>query len=89
MNKTKEELIAELKGLQQDYNDLKVINEKNEVRFESLSRIASEGLMIHDNGIILDANLAFAKMIGFEKPEEIIGKDAYKISPLTRKILGK
>jgi len=57
--------------------------EENEERFKILSSIASEGLMIHENGIVLEANIAFAKLIGFANPNEIIGKNALEITPLT------
>ena len=48
---------------------------ESEARFRSLSNATLEGIMIHDQGLILDANLAFARLFGYEHPEEIIGKN--------------
>jgi PAS domain S-box-containing protein len=46
----------------------------SEDRFSSLSNAALEGIMIHENGMILDVNMAYAKLFGYEKPEELIGQ---------------
>jgi len=56
---------------------------KSQERFKILSSIASEGLMIHENGTILDANLALAKLAGYSNPEELIGKDRFEVVHLT------
>jgi PAS domain S-box-containing protein len=52
---------------------------ESEERFRSLSNLALEGIMIHDCGVILDANLAFARLFGYERPEELIGKDGLEL----------
>jgi PAS domain S-box-containing protein len=48
---------------------------ESEERFRSLSNASLEGIMIHDQGVILDANLAFARLFGYKQPEELIGKN--------------
>jgi PAS domain S-box-containing protein len=47
---------------------------ESEERFRGLSNASLEGIMIHDQGLILDANMAFARLFGYEQPEELIGK---------------
>jgi len=44
-------------------------------RFRSLSNLAPEGIMIHQEGVILDANLAFARLFGYEQPEDLTGRN--------------
>ena len=48
---------------------------ESEARFRSLSDASLEGIMIHDQGLILDANQAFARLFGYDQPEELIGKN--------------
>lgn len=56
---------------------------ESEERFRVLSSISTEGIMIHDQGEILDANLAMAKMMGFSNADELIGKNGLEIFPFT------
>ena len=56
---------------------------EREERFRELSLIATEGLMIHENGVILDANQAFAGLIGVDGPNELIGKQGLDVIGLT------
>ena len=56
---------------------------ESEARFKTLSSVTSEGLMIHENGIILDANQAFAHLLGYETPEELIGMNGFEMVNLT------
>jgi PAS domain S-box-containing protein len=46
-----------------------------EERFRLLCEAAEEGIIIHDNGIIIEANQAMARMFGYEL-SELIGKNA-------------
>ncbi len=55
----------------------------SEERFKTLSTIASEGIMIHQNGIILDLNQTFAKILGYSNVEELIGKNGLETIPFT------
>jgi len=48
---------------------------ESEERFRSLSNASLEGIMIHDHGVILDANTAFVRLFGYDQPEELIGKN--------------
>jgi PAS domain S-box-containing protein len=50
---------------------------ESEERFRRLSAAATEGIAIHEKGIILDANEALARMFGYELPE-MIGMNAEK-----------
>jgi PAS domain S-box-containing protein len=45
--------------------------------------MASEGIMIHENGIILDANQAFLDLFGFTSLESIIGRSGVEIIRFT------
>lgn len=42
---------------------------ESEERFRRLSEAAREGIVIHDNGIILDVNSAFASMLSYDASE--------------------
>jgi PAS domain S-box-containing protein len=55
----------------------------NEERFRNISDAAFEGIMIHDKGIILDANRKFAEIFGYADPADIIGKNGldFLLSP--------
>jgi PAS domain S-box-containing protein len=58
-------------------NDLFVAKdnaEKHEHKYKQLSSLTFEGIMIHDNGIIIDVNQSFANMMGYSA-EELIGKN--------------
>jgi len=55
----------------------------NEHRYQHLASLTTEGLMIHRDGVILDANLAFAEMLGYPNPDQLIGKNALDIIPFT------
>ena len=46
-----------------------------EERYRSLSDATLEGIMIHDQGVILDVNLAFVRLFGYEQPEDLIGRN--------------
>src|SRR5262249_48926489 len=59
---------------------------ESEERFRSLSDASLEGIMIHDRGVILAANLAFARLFGYKQPEGLIGKNGLEclLSPESR-----
>ena len=61
----------------------------SEERFRSLSNAALEGIMIHHQGVILDLNPAFARLFGYEQPQELIGKNGMEdlIAPESRERL--
>lgn len=49
---------------------------ESEERFKKLSNLTFEGVLIHDNGIILDCNLTFEKQTGYSR-EELIGMNFF------------
>jgi PAS domain S-box-containing protein len=51
---------------------------ESEERFRRLSDAAEEGILIHDNGLILEANEALARMFGYEV-EELVGTPGDKL----------
>jgi PAS domain S-box-containing protein len=62
-------------GTCQDITDIKQVEEdlrESERRFRALSEASAEGVIIHDRGIILDANAAAAELMGLP-PTEIVG----------------
>jgi len=65
-------------------NELKASQE----RFKFLSEATVEGICIHDNGVVLDANRSFAKILGYDSTDEIIGSPL-KIKHLTPESLKK
>ena len=57
--------------------------QESENRSRVLSEAAFEGIMIHDKGVILDANQAFAELFGFRRPEDLIGLNGFEVLPFT------
>jgi len=47
---------------------------ESEKRYKSLSELTFEGIVIHKNGILLDCNLSFCRMFGYDR-DELINKD--------------
>ncbi len=59
-----------------DISDLKEAGktlEENRAKFKRLAESTTEGIAIHEKGVVLEANLALARILGYEKPEELIG----------------
>ena len=80
--KTKEDLIAELIQLKSQNQQLQAADDErkrvaDELRV--LHEAASEGIMIHEKGVLLKANDQYFKMFGYE-PHELLGK---RVLPLT------
>lgn len=48
---------------------------ENEKRYKALSELTFEGIVIHKKGIIVDCNLSFCRMFGYDR-EELIGEYA-------------
>ena len=88
-NKTKAQLISELKELRARIAALNELEFKHklaeqsllesEERFRHLSEAAFEAIVIHKEGVILQANDQYYELFGYE-PEELEGIDAI---PLT------
>ncbi|NPD84872.1 PAS domain S-box protein [Lentimicrobium sp. L6] len=51
---------------------------ESEERFKHLSKLTLEGILIHDNGLILDVNESFVKMCGYGK-KELLHQDFFQI----------
>ena len=49
---------------------------ESEERFRYLSNLTFEGILIHDNGIILDCNLSFESQIGYSR-KELLGMQLF------------
>jgi PAS domain S-box-containing protein len=65
----------------------KELHEDVEDRYRKLWEIIFEGLCIHNNGIIIDANEMFAKTLGY-KISEVIGKPVLKFAaPESHKLI--
>ncbi|RKZ90892.1 MAG: hypothetical protein DRQ43_10735, partial [Gammaproteobacteria bacterium] len=47
---------------------------ESEERFKTLSEFSFEGIMIHNNGVVIDSNEALTKMLGYTR-EELIGEN--------------
>jgi PAS domain S-box-containing protein len=53
---------------------------ESEERFRQLASVAVEGIVIHDSGVILDANESFARMFGYELTE-LLGRNFFDFMP--------
>jgi PAS domain S-box-containing protein len=67
-----------------EYKQTEEALRKSEDRFKTLSSLSTEGVMIHVDGIIIEANLAFAGLLGYARPEDIIGKHGLEITKFTK-----
>src|SRR5262249_18678298 len=50
----------------------------SEQRYRVLFETSLQGIVIHQDGIIRFGNQALAQMFGYEKPEELVGKDLWR-----------
>ncbi|MBN1574238.1 MAG: PAS domain S-box protein [Deltaproteobacteria bacterium] len=88
-NISKDELLKEVAELRRQSSELKKIETENkkvlealresEERYRHLCDASMEGVAIHEGGIIIDANRAFAEMFGYERGE-VIGINALDLS---------
>lgn len=56
---------------------------RSEERFRVLSSVATEGIMIHADQIVLDANQAFVDLLGLSSPQELIGRNGMDLIRFT------
>lgn len=62
----------------------------SEARFRHLSEATFEGVAISESGLIQDANNSFVEMLGYEKLEEVVGKNALEFTaPESRELVAK
>jgi len=52
----------------------------SEERFRQLAEASSEGILVHERGVVLDLNSRMARMLGYE-PREIIGQKLGALMP--------
>jgi len=52
---------------------------ESEERFKRLAEATSEGILVHDDGLVLDLNNRLAQMLGYE-PRELLGKDIFEVA---------
>jgi two-component system, cell cycle sensor histidine kinase and response regulator CckA len=74
--------IVGIYGLSRDITVRKRAEEalrESEERFRTLSNMSHEGIIIHDQGVVLEANLAATRLLGYERPQEFIGKNIIEI----------
>ena len=45
----------------------------SEQKFRLLAEASFEGIIVHDQGVIVEANQRFADLFGFERPSELVG----------------
>ncbi|MGH7739717.1 MAG: PAS domain S-box protein, partial [bacterium] len=63
-----------------DFRSLERAFSESLERFEKFSDSSTEGLAIHDQGVILEANQALARMFGFERASDLIGKNGLELT---------
>jgi len=71
----------EVVGVSRNIEERKDIEKKlieSEERFKKLSSFTFEGIVIHNNGIAIDANESMIRLLGFER-SEIIGMNLFNI----------
>ncbi|MCP4705946.1 MAG: PAS domain S-box protein, partial [candidate division Zixibacteria bacterium] len=71
-------------GFQHDITKRKQAEVKlkeSEKRFKKLSNLTSEGIMIHDEGIVIDLNESLSNLLGYSS-EELIGGNIIKLCVL-------
>jgi PAS domain S-box-containing protein len=77
-------------GVVRDITERKLAEQalqESEERFRRLSEATLEGIVVHDAGLILDANPQAAAMVGYEL-SEIVGRDALSfIAPESRDLV--
>lgn len=56
-----------------DLRQVELARAESEDRFRSLADASFEGIAIHENGRVLLANRAFASILGYSSPEEVVG----------------
>jgi rsbT co-antagonist protein RsbR len=76
---TKEQLIEELTEARAREEALR----ENEERYRAFSDAATEGLILHKDGITIDVNRSFLDMYGYNAPSELIGKNVIELTIAT------
>jgi len=74
------ETAADLAGLAIERSHYLQALKESEQRFRQLASLTQEGVAVHIDGRIVDANDSFAKMFGYEV-SEVVGQDLRRFSP--------
>jgi two-component system, cell cycle sensor histidine kinase and response regulator CckA len=48
---------------------------ESEARFRTFAALATEGILIHENGVVVEASQRFCDLVGYASPADLIGKD--------------
>ena len=56
---------------------------QSEERFRVLSSVATEGVMIHEDHVVLDANQAFLDLLGLSNLEDLVGRNGMELISFT------
>lgn len=54
---------------------------ESEQKFRALFEASSQGVMLHDENQYLEVNPATARILGYERPEQLVGKNPAETSP--------
>lgn len=73
--------IKELEKSESECREAEKALRESEARFEQLSDITREGIVIHHKGVLIDANRAFSAMFGYELSEVMGKKTRYFAAP--------
>ena len=75
-----------------DITERKIFEESlrdSEERFRRFAEVTTDGIVMHDMGVVLDINQAFADMLGY-RVEEIRGRDGtFLVAPQYQGVLRK
>ncbi len=76
-----------IRTFQQQLQEQNALLEEQNARFQKLSEATFEGIVIHDNGDILEVNQTFERMFGYQRLE-LIGRNALEfVVPAFRDIV--
>jgi PAS domain S-box-containing protein len=53
---------------------------ESESRLRALESATTEGIVLHENGRIVEVNDAFVRMFGFERPDEMVGRSVLELA---------
>jgi PAS domain S-box-containing protein len=85
-DRTLEILSSELKEKNKERLDIESLLLKNKTCYDMLFENSSNAIIVHENGVIIYANESSAKLLGYENPIELNGKDFYKHYPQNIKL---
>ncbi|MGC9315791.1 MAG: PAS domain S-box protein, partial [bacterium] len=71
---TKKELLDEVASLREAIEEL----EESKVRYQRLSETVLEAIAMHDEGVIVECNDAFAKIFEYDNAE-LVGKNIFEL----------